>query len=109
MRSRLILPSVNHYEYPLLTTDDADRAFVNASSWLACVIGDSRHLRILSSTGYRVSYIDTRGFTGGLDGRRSQTRVMPIIYHVEEGKHQIYCHEVESVRSALHSEKCVIN
>ena len=43
-----------------------------------------------------------------LDGRRSQTRVMPI-YYVEEDGGQTHCQVVESVRPALHSEKCAMN
>ena len=45
-----------------------------------------------------------RGFAGGLDGRQSQTRVMPM--RVEEDQAQAQYHEIESVCSALHAEMC---
>ena len=37
----------------------------------------------------------TRGFAGGLDRRRSQTRVMPV--RVEEDEDQTQCQEIENV------------
>ena len=45
-----------------------------------------------------------RGFAGGLDGHRLQIRVMAI--RVEKGQAQTQCQEIESVRSALHTEMC---
>lgn len=46
----LMLPNAKHYEGVLLEADVMDRALVNASSWLVCVIGDWRYPRTLSST-----------------------------------------------------------
>lgn len=42
----------------------------------------------------------SRGFAGDLDG---QTRVMPV--YVEEYQRQTQCQEIESMRSAVHSEE----
>ena len=65
------------------------------TDWTAAGIEVSTSFPPITSTGR------TRGFAGGQNGRRLQTRVMPV-YDVEEDESQTQC-------QGLHFEKCVMN